>query len=175
MSTLQKITVSLLMLTSLNVFADLKTVDHVDPSRYLTTWYKISGNPLFFEKDCVCSRQVLSAGQNGLVNVYNSCNDKSYDGPLREILGTATNDDPTTNARFTVDFGLPNKGQYWIIGLDANYRYAVVSDPSLKSLYILSTTPTLAPDLYAEAVATAAVQVDTSKLEATPQENCTYP
>jgi apolipoprotein D and lipocalin family protein len=108
------------------------------------------------------------------VDVYNSCNEPST-GELREIRGFATNNDANTNAQFTVDFGLPHKGQYWIIGLDSDYRYAVVSDPSKLSLYILSKTPTLEPELYDEAVQIAAEQLDVSRLVMTPQMGCTYP
>ena len=168
---------SFILLMSTSAFAQtaLKTVPFVDVSRYLTTWYQISHNPMIFEGVCVCARQVLSAGANGNVAVYNSCNDKTINGPIRDIRGTAVSEDPATNARFTVDFGLPHKGEYWIIGLDPQYRYAVVSDPSKKSLYILSQTPTLPPDLYQAAFAEAAAQVDTSHLEVTTQAGCTYP
>jgi len=155
--------------------AELQTVPFVDVSRYLGDWYQISRNPLAFEGDCYCARQRLSVRADGNVGIYNSCNNGSVSGPIREISGYATNDDPATNARFTVDFYLPNKGQYWIIGLDRDYRYAVVSDPSLRSLYVLSKTPLLSPELYAEAVAEASRQVDTSKLKTTVQVGCTYP
>ncbi len=155
--------------------AALQTVPYVDPAQYLGTWYQIARNPLFFERGCVCSRQVLSAEASGQIGIYNTCNDQTPTGRLQEILGTAVNDDPATNARFTVDFGLPNKGQYWIIALDPQYRYAVVSDPSLKSLYILSKTPDLAAGLYDEAVKQAAAQVNTSQLQKTLQMGCNYP
>lgn len=155
--------------------AELKTVSYVDANKYLTTWYQIARNPLFFEANCTCSRQVLGALPDGKISVYNSCHDTKVEGPVREIRGTAVNENPATNARFQVDFGLPQKGEYWIIGLDSQYRYAVVSDPSMKSLYILSTTPTLDAGLYAQAVAEAAAQVDTSKLQMTIQTGCTYP
>ena len=164
-----------LVLTSLapRAHAQMRTVPYVEVERYLGTWYQIARNPLIFEGSCICSRQVLSLGQ-GRVDVYNSCNEP-VTGELREIRGFATNNDPRSNAQFTVDFGLPQKGQYWIIGLDADYRFAVVSDPSYLSLYILSKTPTLAPELYEEAVALAAEQMDVSKLRMTPQAGCVYP
>lgn len=153
----------------------LETVPFVDPTQYLGTWYQIARNPHPFEAGCVCARQVLSLNSPTEISVYNSCNDMTATGPIREIRGTATIDDPATNARLTVDFGLPFKGQYWIVGLDAHYRYAVVSEPSLKTLYVLSKTPTLDPALYDEAVRTAALQLDTSKLQLTPQAGCNYP
>lgn len=155
--------------------ADLQTVPYVDVQRYVGSWFNIARNPLPFEDGCVCSLQKLSIATDGIVNVTNTCNDKSVDGPARSIVGTATNDDPKTNARFTVDFGLPKKGQYWIIGLDSEYRFAVVSEPTRRALYILSKTPQLAPDLYDEALRLAASQVSTDKLVKTQQAGCKYP
>ena len=154
--------------------SDLKTVPFVDVGRYLGTWYRIASNPLFFEGKCSCSRQVLSLNTDSNISVYNSCNEFPG-GPLREIRGVAINQDPTSNSKLIVDFGFPHKGQYWIIGLDAEYRWAVVSDPSKTTLYILSKTPELSADEYKEAISTAEKQLDTSKLVFEVQKDCTYP
>ena len=154
----------------------LETVPYVDVSQYLGRWYQISRNPLPFEPaDCVCAQQTLSVLESGLVGVYNSCNVGTPDGALREIKGTATNDDPVSNSRFTVDFGLGYPGQYWIIGIADDYRYAIVSDPKRYSLYILSKTPTLSEADLADATKMAARQVNTDKLMKTDQTNCQYP
>lgn len=155
--------------------ADLSTVDFVDLNLYAGRWYQIAHNPLFFEDGCVCSIQDLSALSPTEIHVKNSCRSQTINGATREIAGVATVEDAKTNAKLKVDFGLPQKGDYWVIGLDPQYRYAVVSDPSMKSLYILSKTPSLSADLYAEAVATAGKQVSTAKLVETLQAGCTYP
>ncbi len=153
----------------------LETVPYVDVQQYVGTWYQIARNPLFFENGCVCSQQKLSLKPDGTVGVFNSCNDGTINGPLKIIEGYAVNQDPVSNSKFLVDFNLPNKGDYWIIGLDPQYRYAVVSDPSKLSLYILSKTPELDPVLYQEAVSKAQEQVNTDKLLMTVQQGCTYP
>jgi apolipoprotein D and lipocalin family protein len=155
--------------------ADLQTVPYVDVAQYAGTWYQIARNPLFFEGNCFCARQVLAPLSEGVVSVYNSCNQNSLNGTLQEIRGTATDENPGVNSQFLVDFNLPHKGQYWIIGLASDYRYAVVSDPSQKSLYILSKTPTLSEDDYKTAVGLAAQQMDVSKLVVTQQVGCQYP
>jgi hypothetical protein len=51
--------------------------------------------------------------------------------------------DTTTNAKLKVTFFWPFYGDYWIIGLDPEYRRAVVGEPSRKYLWILSRTPKL--------------------------------
>lgn len=155
--------------------AELKTVPSVDLQQYLGVWYQAAANPMPFDQGCVCSRQVLSLLNTGNVGVYNSCNDTTIDGPIKDISGTAVVVDKNTNAKLEVDFGMPYKGNYWIIGLDPQYRYAVVSDPTRLSLFILSREPVLDPTLYNEAVSMAATQVDTSKLIVTVQQGCQYP
>jgi apolipoprotein D and lipocalin family protein len=155
--------------------SEIQTVSYVDVGRYLGTWYQIAKNPLVFEGNCYCSQQKLGVKGPGVVSVYNSCNRNSVNGPIAEISGEAVVVDPVTNAKLSVDFNLPHKGEYWIIGLDSDYRYAVVTDSRGDSLYILSKTPFLAQDLYDEAVAAAARQVRTDRLEQTVHAGCTYP
>ena len=149
-------------------------VAQVDASRYMGVWYQIARNPVIFEKNCVCSRQSLELRTDGTIGVFNSCNTSDVNGRLQTIEGTATPDD-SSNAKLTVDFGLPWKGEYWIVGLGASYEYAVVTDSKANSLYVLSRTPILSDELYNEAVAGAQAQLDTSKLQKTLQEGCSYP
>jgi apolipoprotein D and lipocalin family protein len=156
--------------------SDLQTVSFVDPLQYVGRWYQISHNQLAFEpNNCMCAQQTLGINPNGTVSVYNSCTQDSPNGKMNEIRGFAVNDDPQTNSKFTVDFGLPHKGKYWIIGLAQDYSWAVVSDPSRLSLYILSKTPFMSPESYQKALSEAALQVDTSKLKITDQKDCVYP
>jgi apolipoprotein D and lipocalin family protein len=155
---------------------ELKTVPFVDPAKFIGTWYQIAHKPQFFEGGtCACARQKLSNGDNGVLNVYNSCNDGNPAGKLKEIRGIATNDNTTTNAKWSIDFNLPWKGTYWIIALDPNYNWAVVSDKLKMSLYILSKNPTLDEASYKEAFNQAAQQLDTSEVKLTYQKDCTYP
>jgi apolipoprotein D and lipocalin family protein len=163
------------LLCSLPAAAELKTVPFVDPALYGGTWYQIARNPHPFEVGCVCARQVLTVNGLNDIGVYNSCNKNTPTGPLMEIRGVASVDNPGSNSQLTVDLGLPRKGQYWIIALADDYSWAVVSEPSLQTLYVLSKTPTLPEADYKEAVLQAATQLDTSRLSKTLQEGCSYP
>jgi apolipoprotein D and lipocalin family protein len=62
---------------------------------------------------------------------------------LKTARATARVVDPTTNAKLKVTFFWPFAGDYWIIDLADDYRYAVVGHPSREYLWILSRTPTL--------------------------------
>lgn len=159
-----------------HAYGELKTVPFVDLGQYAGRWYQISNIPSQMDAGCHCTQQTLTLiQQSDKIRVFNSCNRGAVDGPFTSITGEALNVDKQTNARFTVDFGSQVKGDYWIIALDEQYRWAVVSEPTMKSVYILSKTPALAPELYQAAVDAAAQQVDTSKLEMTVHEGCTYP
>ncbi len=154
----------------------LETVASVDPVKYLGRWYQQSRNPLPFEPlDCPCAQQTLQLRNDGLVSVFNSCNKDNPEGPLMGVLGYASIDNPGINSQLSVDFGFPKKGSYWIIGLDSQYRWAVVSDPTKSSLYILSKTPVLSNELYEDALRTAEKQLPIDKLRPTNQSGCAYP
>lgn len=155
---------------------ELKTVSAVNMSRYAGTWYEIARNNFLpWEWGCVCSRQVLTPTSDGGLDVYNSCNFWSAQGRLRGVKGTAVISDKSTSAKLKLDFNMPWKGNYWIIALDPEYRWAVVSDPSRWSLYIISRTPQIDAALYNEAVAQAATQTDVRYLQVTQQLGCSYP
>ena len=49
-----------------------------------------------------------------------------------------------------MQFFWPFRGDYWIIELDRDYRFAVVGSPSREYLWILSRTPTLDEAVYRE-------------------------
>lgn len=165
-----------LLLAAKSSFAgsNIKTVPSVDLARFAGVWYQQARNPIVFEPECACARQVLAPIPSGQISVYNSCNKSKVSGPLQEIKGKAWPDD-STNSKITVDFGFKWKGEYWIIALDSAYRYAVVTDHRAYSLYILSKTPVLDKNLYDKALSEAATQVDISRLIKTEQNGCSYP
>lgn len=154
--------------------ACIKTVPSVDLHRYVGIWYEIARNPVIFEPKCACARQVLTALDDGKVGVYNTCDKRDPNGKLLEVRGTASPTD-ASDAKLSVDFGFLWKGDYWVIALDPEYRYAVVTDRFGYSLYILSRTPTLEPSLFEKALAAAQSQVSIRRLKMTQQEGCTYP
>ena len=172
---------SILLLLPIHSFASntnnapVESLDFVDVNQYLGRWYQIARNPLPFEPlNCACAQQTLGVLPDGLVSVYNSCNVDSSDGPLVEIMGTALSQNEQ-NSQFTVDFGLPQTGQYWIIAIEESYRWAVVTDPDRRSLYILSKTPTLDLQNYTKALFEASKQISIGSLVVTSHQNCNYP
>jgi Bacterial lipocalin len=115
---------------------DPDVVASVDFNRYSGLWYEIAHAPNFFQQDCVRSTaeyKVLSADS---VSVLNTC--YKADGGTRDIKGVAKVVDSATPAKLKVEFETGQTGDYWIVLLDKDYGWAVVSAPKKKSLFILS-------------------------------------
>lgn len=123
----------------------LDTVDHVDLKRYIGLWYEIAKIPNPFQKMCTGNTTAqYTLREGGRIDVLNRCMKK--DGSFTEANGIAKVVDTQTHAKLKVSFvrllGLSLFwGDYWIIGLDEEYRYAIVGEPSRKYGWILSRTP----------------------------------
>jgi len=149
------------------------TVPTVDVTRYLGTWYEIASVKQFFSIGLVGSRAEYSLRPDGSIQVINVGRYFSFDGPESSILGSAVPVD-SSNARLNVSFnGIPSAdppGNYWIVDLDPDYQWAIVSDPTGRSGFILSRTRSVTPELRAELTARAAAKgVDVANLTETPQ------
>lgn len=149
------------------------TVESVDVGRYLGTWYEVASVKQFFSVGLVGSKATYTARPDGSVGVFNSGNYFSFEGPLSTIEGSAYPVD-ASNARLNVSFNGPPSadppGNYWIVDLDPDYQWAIVSDPTGVSCFILSRTRSISPELRAELLARAAAKgVDISNVTETPQ------
>ncbi|MCA9649339.1 MAG: lipocalin family protein [Myxococcales bacterium] len=126
----------------------LQTVQHVELPRYLGTWYEIASVPQRFQRGCTATTADYSLRDDGEIDVLNRCRKESLDGERDEAKGRARVVDSKTNAKLEVSFFRPFWGDYWIIDLDEDYRWAVVGHPGRDYLWILSREPTLDPEVY---------------------------
>lgn len=150
------------------------SVASVDLNRYIGKWYEIGSFPMFFQRNCVgdtTAQYALEA--DARVSVTNRCRTNSG---VQEATGHATVVEGSANARLKVSFFWPFKADYWVIGLDPDYRWAVVGNPNRKYLWLLSRTPQLPKPLLDAALASAGTQgFDLSQLRYTPQTPTTSP
>ena len=122
-------------------FPTLQTVPYLDLDRYLGKWYEIARYPHSFEEGCFGSTAFYEKLDDGKISVVNQCNMNSTSGELNEAIGEATVVDKKSNAKLEVQFFWPFKGDYWVIDLDQDYQYAIVSEPNRQFLWILSRSP----------------------------------
>jgi apolipoprotein D and lipocalin family protein len=148
----------------------LEVVPQVDLQRYLGTWYEIATIPQRFQKGCVGSTAEYSLRKNGDIQVVNTCLEGTLDGKIRKASGKARVVDRTTNAKLKVTFFWPFWGSYWIIGLDEDYRWAIVGHPGRNYLWILSRSPQMDDALYGQLLELIAGKgYDLTKIEKTLQ------
>lgn len=127
----------------------LRTVPHVDLARYMGTWYDIASFPQRFQKGCTGTTATYTLRPDGTVEVLNRCARESLDGKVTVAKGRAKVVDRASNAKLKVSFFWPFWGDYWVVDLGPDYEYAVVGHPNRNYLWILSRTPTMAPEVYA--------------------------
>ena len=123
----------------------LETVASIDLEKYKGLWYEIAIFPNSFEKGCSCTTAEYIPNEKGYIEVINTCIKK---GEIDKIKGKAFAVENSNNTKLKVQFFWPFKGDYWIIDIDEEYTYAVVSGPSKKYLWILSRKPAMDEELY---------------------------
>ncbi len=154
----------------------VKPVASVDLERYVGPWYEIARYPNWFQKSC--AGEVTAAYErrpDGRIGVVNRC--RRADGTMNEASGVARIVDGSGNARLRVRFApgwlsaLPFVwGDYWVIGLADDYRWALVGTPNRSYLWILSRTPSMTEADWSVALARARENgFDVSRLQRTRQ------
>lgn len=132
----------------------LHPIATLDLPRYMGTWFEIAKYPNWFQKKCASSTSATYSLQtDGQVQVLNRC--KTASGEWSEALGMARQIGRANSPRLQVRFApawlsfIPMVwGNYWIIDLDPQYQWVVVSEPSREYLWILSRTPELPAATY---------------------------
>jgi apolipoprotein D and lipocalin family protein len=143
----------------------------VELPRYIGKWYEIARLPFKQQEGCFGSTATYALRKDGNIDVVNECRDGSFDGKLRSVKGVARVVDTETNAKLEVQFFWPFWGDYWILSLDPQYRYAVVGEPKRRYLWVLSRTPTLSDAVFRALVKEAEENgYDLGALKKTPQK-----
>ena len=123
------------------------TVKYVDLKKYVGLWYEVAKIPNSFQDQCIKNTTAkYTLTEDGEIKVTNSCIDE--DGEVDDASGVVRVVDKKSNAKLEVSFvsflgWRPFWGDYWIIGLDENYQWAIVGTPNRKYGWVLSRTPNL--------------------------------
>jgi apolipoprotein D and lipocalin family protein len=128
----------------------LSTVGPIDATRYAGAWYEVARFPNWFQKRCtgdVTAQYALR--DDGRIDVRNTCTREDGRVDVATAIARRAPADGD-GSKLEVSF-LPAAlrwvpftwGRYWVVDLDADYRWAVVSEPKREYLWVLSRTPTL--------------------------------
>jgi apolipoprotein D and lipocalin family protein len=151
-----------------------ETVDFVDIERYMGLWYEVARYPTPFDEDGVAVTAEYTLNEDGSVGILNSALAGGFEGDPTSIEGVAQVVDEETNAKLTITFDREDitgiEFSYWIIELDEDYQYAVVTNDTRFVLYILSRTPALEDTIYEDLLFRVVKKgFDADRLEPTPQ------
>jgi apolipoprotein D and lipocalin family protein len=134
--------------------AALEPLPSLNVASYMGTWYQVAWFPNRFQKQCVSdTTAAYRLLPEGRVEVVNRC--KRADGSIDSVTGVARPSGSVLRggqlepARLEVSFlptwlrWLPIWGNYWVLELAPDGRYAVVSEPGREYLWVLARQPTL--------------------------------
>jgi apolipoprotein D and lipocalin family protein len=148
---MKRLVVTLLFAIASASAADpLVTVGNVDLPRYAGLWFEIAKYPNRFQRHCMADASATyTLRDDGNIGVVNRC--RTVDG-ADEASGVARRLGGRSD-RLEVSFlpavlrWLPiGWGNYWIIELAPDYRYAVIGEPTREYLWVLARTRTLSPE-----------------------------
>ncbi|KAI7745968.1 hypothetical protein M8C21_020568 [Ambrosia artemisiifolia] len=156
----------------------MEVVKGIDLAKYMGRWYEIASFPSRFQpKNGTNTRATYTLKDDGTVNVLN---ETWSDGKRGFIEGTAYKADPNSDeAKLKVKFYVPPflpiipvTGDYWVLYLDDEYRYALIGQPSRSYLWILCRENHLDDEIYNMLVEKAKEEgYDVTKLKKTTHTN----
>jgi apolipoprotein D and lipocalin family protein len=151
---MKKLLILISLFFSFNSFAKfdpLPTAQDVDVARYIGKWYTITSLPQFFTRKCVGQIAEYGILSETEISVLNTCIKQNR--KISSIYGVGTIQDAPNNARLSIKFEnfwlnlFHIKGEYVIIKLSDGYDNVMVGSTNRKSLWVLSRTPSIDPQV----------------------------
>ncbi|WP_231390381.1 lipocalin family protein [Nocardia sp. CNY236] len=127
-------------------------VSYLDLNRYLGTWNQLAAVPQYFNLVCARDTQATYARDpQGNIAVHNSC--ITWANTVNEIDGTAVVNDRQTGAQLHVSFpsvptqeGVEGPTNYIVTALGPDYSWAIVTDPTRVTGFVLARAARLDAD-----------------------------
>lgn len=121
---------------------EMEAVKGLDLQRYMGRWYEIASFPSRFQpKDGAGTRATYTLNADGTVHVLN----ETWSGGKKSFIeGSAYKADPNSDeAKLKVKFYVPPflpiipvVGDYWVLFIDDDYKYALIGQPSRRYLWV---------------------------------------
>ena len=133
----------------------VRSVPKVDHERYAGTWYELARLPNRLQAQCAGDvSATYTPNADGSMEIVNRCRKANGDIERSEGHATPAGGD-RSGAKLKVSF-LPDwlqwfslgRDDYWVVLLDPDYRYAVVSEPDRNFMWVLARTPAMDDDTY---------------------------
>jgi len=150
--------------------SSLRTVDHVDLSRFMGDWYVIANIPTFIEHDAHNAVESYELVGEKRVETTFRFNKGAFDGPVKTYKPTGFVSEDPSNAIWGMQFIWPIKADYRVIYLNEDYTQTVIGRNKLDYVWIMARTRTISEADYANIVKFIAEQgYDASRIRPVPQ------
>jgi len=142
---------------------NIEPIRNFELNKYLGKWYEIARLPASFEKDLVNVTATYSLMNNGKVKVENEGINKD-NKKNKKAIGNAKFGAAQNIGYLRVSFFWPFYGDYKILKLDKDYKYALVFS-SRKLMWILSREKTMEKGILDQYLsASKEIGIETTKL-----------
>ena len=116
----------------------LKTVDDVNISKFMGSWYVIAHIPTFIEKEAYNAIESYKLNNDGTIATTFTFNKGSLEGKKKTYNPKGFVVKGTNNAQWDMQFIWPIKSQYKITYLDNNYKTTVIARDALDYVWVMA-------------------------------------
>ena len=136
-------------LSQMAVPQTISVVPKFDLNRYIGTWHEIAKYPNKVERNCIAEEVVLFAlaDKPNRFQMVASCRIRNESSDARNADGSINRNG---DGKLKLARIWPFSNKYWVFAVGPAYEWALVGDPNHKSLWILSRTMVLTPEVVAE-------------------------
>lgn len=133
-------------------------VAKLDLRRFVGSWYEVARYPNRAEKHCANDAVRLYAlgDKPGRIQVVTTCRTKEGYADVRNMNGRTA--DKNGDGKLKVTSIWPFSTPFWVLAVGPQYEWALLGNPNHKLLWVLSRTPTMTPEVLAEAEAKASAE-----------------
>jgi apolipoprotein D and lipocalin family protein len=148
----------------------IRTVPHVDLSRFMGDWYVIAHIPIFVEKDAYNAVESYRLDADGTIETTFTFRQGSFDGERKRYTPRGFVVDRDSNAVWGMQFIWPFKGDYRIVHLNADYTETVIGREKRDYVWIMARQPNIPEADYQRLMELVASQgYDTTQIRKVPQ------
>ncbi|MFA6492465.1 MAG: lipocalin family protein [Candidatus Babeliales bacterium] len=162
--------VFMLLIALFTSASTLPPVSHVDPQKFSGLWFEVARTYNDFEKNCVAATVEYTLTKDKQYEVTNRCFDRVIGGDLITYKGTAAALLSNNVSKLKMTYFWVFSRDYYVVYLDESYSHAVIVDPDMKQVWIMSRTPILSKPKLDRVLTLLTNAMDTKRLIFTPQD-----
>jgi apolipoprotein D and lipocalin family protein len=150
--------------------APMPTVERVDLARFMGDWYVIASIPTFIERDAYNAVESYRLEADGTIATTFTFRAGAFDGEEKRYTPRGFVLEPSSNARWGMQFVWPIKADFRIVYLAPDYSQTVVAREKRDYVWIMARTPQIPEADYQRLVALAvSLGYDAARIRKVPQ------